>query len=272
MQALSMAFSPRFVVLTLAFLMTLIFVVLIATGGMHYARVFFVWGRAAVRRPDSARPARSRPDATRGAAQLPDLGASALSARRAFGRRCGSISSRARRTACRSAATSAPSSISAPRGSSTSGRSARSSTSTPQGYEWLNHSIAPKPVATEAFRVAIGGPDCAKPYSASVFNISAMSFGALSANAIRALNDGAKRGGFAHDTGEGGYQSLSPRERRRHHLGDRLGLFRLPQRRTALSTPKVRRGGSQRQIKMIEIKLSPGRQARPRRRAARRPR
>jgi hypothetical protein len=56
-----------------------------------------------------------------------------------------------------------------------------------------------------------------------------MSFGALSANAIRALNGGAKRGGFAHDTGEGGDQPLSPREGRRHHLGDRLGLFRLPQ-------------------------------------------
>ena len=53
------------------------------------------------------------------------------------------------------------------------------------GYEWLDHSMAPKPVVKEPFRVAIGGPDCAKPYSASIFNISAMSFGALSANAIR---------------------------------------------------------------------------------------
>src|SRR3974377_932102 len=51
-----------------------------------------------------------------------------------------------------------------------------------QGYEWLRHSTAPKPVATEGFRIAVGGPDCAKPYSISVFNISAMSFGALSAN------------------------------------------------------------------------------------------
>ena len=48
------------------------------------------------------------------------------------------------------------------------------------GYEWLRHSMAPKPVASEPFRLQIGGPDCAKPYSASVFNISAMSFGALS--------------------------------------------------------------------------------------------
>ena len=61
-----------------------------------------------------------------------------------------------------------------------------------QGYEWLNHSIAPIPASREGFRVTIGGPDCAKPYSSSVFNISAMSFGSLSANAIRALNGGAK--------------------------------------------------------------------------------
>src|SRR5206468_9537949 len=54
------------------------------------------------------------------------------------------------------------------------------------GFEWMNHSLSPKPVATEKFRVRIGGPDCAQPYDASIFNISAMSFGALSSNAIRA--------------------------------------------------------------------------------------
>src|SRR5262249_45642092 len=75
------------------------------------------------------------------------------------------------------------------------------------GYEWLHHSIAPKPVVKEPFRVAVGGSDCTKLYSASIFNISAMSFGALSPNAIRALNIGAKKGNFAHDTGEGGYSS-----------------------------------------------------------------
>src|SRR2546421_8139341 len=73
------------------------------------------------------------------------------------------------------------------------------------GYEWMHHSVAPKARdAGEKFRVTIGGPDCTRPYSASVFNISAMSFGALSPNAVRALNAGAKKGGFAHDTGEGG--------------------------------------------------------------------
>src|SRR5271155_2786092 len=64
------------------------------------------------------------------------------------------------------------------------------------GYEWLHHSIAPKHPAKEQFRVQIGGPDCAKPYSASILNISAMSFGALSPNAIRSLNIGAKKGNF----------------------------------------------------------------------------
>src|SRR3954469_12764444 len=70
-------------------------------------------------------------------------------------------------------------------------------------FEWLHHSLVPAEPAKAPFRIRVGGPQCAKPYDASVFNISAMSFGALSANAIRALNQGAKLGGFAHDTGEG---------------------------------------------------------------------
>ena len=74
-------------------------------------------------------------------------------------------------------------------------------------YEWLNHSIAPSVIADPDFRIDVGGAQCAKPYSASVFNISAMSFGALSPNAIRALNGGAKQGGFYHDTGEGSLSS-----------------------------------------------------------------
>ena len=72
-----------------------------------------------------------------------------------------------------------------------------------ENYAWLNHSTVPKPKAEKPFRIIIGGPQCSKPYSASVYNISAMSFGAISANAIRALNKGAKLGNFAHDTGEG---------------------------------------------------------------------
>ena len=69
-------------------------------------------------------------------------------------------------------------------------------------YEWINHSMAPAHVDSHDFRVVIGA-GTAQPYSASVFNISAMSFGSLSANAILALNKGAKLGGFYHDTGEG---------------------------------------------------------------------
>ena len=76
-------------------------------------------------------------------------------------------------------------------------------------YEWINHSMAPTHVDSHDFRVVIGAAS-AQPYSASVFNISAMSFGALSANAVRALNEGARRGGFYHDTGEG---SISPYHR-----------------------------------------------------------
>src|SRR6202012_4737972 len=73
------------------------------------------------------------------------------------------------------------------------------------------HSTRPVPASDpESFRITIGGPQCAKPYSSSVFNISAMSFGSLSAAAIRALNRGAKMGGFYHDTGEG---SISPYHR-----------------------------------------------------------
>ena len=72
------------------------------------------------------------------------------------------------------------------------------------GYEWVLHSAAPREPDKEQPRVRVGGPDCTKPYDMALLNVSAMSFGALSANALRALNIGAERGGFAHDTGEGG--------------------------------------------------------------------
>ena len=76
------------------------------------------------------------------------------------------------------------------------------------GYTWVAHSMAPKPVSQNPeheFRVRVGGEHCQRPYDASLLNISAMSFGALSANAVRAMNAGAKRGGFAQVTGEGGF-------------------------------------------------------------------
>lgn len=78
------------------------------------------------------------------------------------------------------------------------------------GYEWLVHSARPVPPAPGEHRVTVGGPDCRRPYAMSLLNVSAMSFGALSANAIRALNQGAAMGGFLHDTGEGG---ISPYHR-----------------------------------------------------------
>ena len=127
-----------------------------------------------------------------------------------------------------------------------------------RGYEWLLHSIAARPVPPADFRVTVGGPDCAQPYSASVFNISAMSFGSLSANAIRALNGGARQGNFAHDTGEGG---LSP-----HHLapgGDIIweigsGYFgaRTPEGR--FSPERFAETAAHPQVRMVELKLSQG--------------
>ncbi len=75
------------------------------------------------------------------------------------------------------------------------------------GYEYLVHSTAPVDPMEEPPRVRIGGPACTKPYDMALLNVSAMSFGSLSARAVEALNRGAARGGFAHDTGEG---AISP--------------------------------------------------------------
>src|SRR6202166_572818 len=126
------------------------------------------------------------------------------------------------------------------------------------GYEWLDHSMAPKPVVKEPFRVAIGGPDCSKPYSASIFNISAMSFGALSANAILALNGGDKKGNFAHDTGEGGF---SPYHRK--NSGDIIweigsAYFSCRNADGTFCAEKFAENAKNDQIKMVELKLSQG--------------
>src|SRR4030088_2415242 len=127
-----------------------------------------------------------------------------------------------------------------------------------QGYEWMHHSVAPKEHTGEKFRITIGGPDCARPYSASVFNISAMSFGALSPNAVRALNTGAKKGGFAHDTREGG-ASLYPRE----NGGDIIweigsGYFGCRNRDGSVNPAEFARGAFGALIKMDEIKVTAG--------------
>ena len=125
-------------------------------------------------------------------------------------------------------------------------------------YEWLHHSIAPKQPAREPFRISIGGPACTQPYAASVFNISAMSYGALSANAIRALNKGAKMGGFAHDTGEGGFSPYHE-----ENGGDIIweigsGYFGCRNTDGGFSAERFAKTATKLQIKMIEIKLSQG--------------
>jgi glutamate synthase domain-containing protein 2 len=126
------------------------------------------------------------------------------------------------------------------------------------GYEWINHSIAPTVLASHDFRITVGGDRCTQPYSASVFNISAMSFGALSANAIMALNEGAKRGCFAHDTGEG---SISVHHRAKG--GDLIweigsGYFGCRNDDGSFNPEKFAANARDPQVKMIELKLSQG--------------
>lgn len=126
------------------------------------------------------------------------------------------------------------------------------------GHEWLTHSLSPCEPDPLGLRVVVGGPDCTQPYRSSVLNISAMSFGSLSGNAIRALNQGAKRGGFAHDTGEG---SISV-----HHLaggGDLIweigsGYFGCRDTLGRFDPARFADQAAGPQVKMIEIKLSQG--------------
>jgi glutamate synthase domain-containing protein 2 len=125
------------------------------------------------------------------------------------------------------------------------------------GYEWINHSMQPTVLPTHDFRVLIGA-DRAQPYSASIFNISAMSFGALSANAILALNAGARRGNFAHDTGEGSISRYH-----RENGGDLIweigsGYFGCRHLDGSFSEERFVENALQPQVKMIELKLSQG--------------
>ncbi|MBC7143294.1 MAG: FMN-binding glutamate synthase family protein [Rhodobacteraceae bacterium] len=126
------------------------------------------------------------------------------------------------------------------------------------GYEWITHSMVPRHIADHDFRVRIGGPDCKQPYDGSLYNISAMSFGALSANAILALNTGAKKGGFAHDTGEGGIS-------RYHRQGGGDLIYEVGSGYFGCRTPdgrfdpdRFRDQAADPQVKMIELKLSQG--------------
>ncbi|MCB2090871.1 MAG: FMN-binding glutamate synthase family protein [Alphaproteobacteria bacterium] len=129
---------------------------------------------------------------------------------------------------------------------------------TEPGYEFSYHSLTPVEVPKEATRLMFGAVNCAKPYSASLLNISAMSFGALSPNAITALSKGAAHGNFAHNTGEGG---LSP-----YHMkggGDLIwqigtGYFGCRHKDGSFNREKFQEKASLDQVKMIEIKLSQG--------------
>ncbi len=126
------------------------------------------------------------------------------------------------------------------------------------GYEWVEHSLKPPHIDPKSLRVVVGGPQCTKPYSASVLNVSAMSFGSLSKNAILALNGGAAIGNFAHNTGEGG---LSP-----YHLekgGDLIwqigtGYFSCRNRDGTFNDKLFAENAQRHQVKMIELKLSQG--------------
>lgn len=126
------------------------------------------------------------------------------------------------------------------------------------GYAWLAHSLAACEPDGHDFRVEIGGPQCARPFAASVYNISAMSFGSLGAQAVRALNKGASLGGFAQDTGEGGIS--------RHHRefgGDLIweigsGYYGCRGPDGRFDPEAFARQAADAQVKMIEIKLSQG--------------
>lgn len=125
------------------------------------------------------------------------------------------------------------------------------------GHEWVSHSMAPAKVASADFRVVVGAGR-PQPYAMSVLNISAMSFGALSANAIRALNLGAKTGGFAHDTGEGSISAYH-----REHGGDLIweigsGYFGCRNADGTFDAAAFEKNAREPQVKMIEIKLSQG--------------
>ena len=129
-----------------------------------------------------------------------------------------------------------------------------------EGYEWMNHSIAAKNHNDIDHHptVKVGSSQCTQPYDCSIFNISAMSFGSLSSAAIRALNGGAKIGGFAHNTGEGG---ISP-----YHLeleGDLIwqvgtGYFGCRDKEGNFSPSLFTKNASRPSVKMIEVKLSQG--------------
>lgn len=125
-------------------------------------------------------------------------------------------------------------------------------------YEWMSHSMAPTMTTDRARRVTVGNSQCARPYEAALLNISAMSFGSLGANAIQALNRGARLGGFYHDTGEGGFSPYH-----RIHGGDIVwelgsGYFGCRDEAGRFDPGRFAATAQDDQVRMIEIKLSQG--------------
>ena len=125
-------------------------------------------------------------------------------------------------------------------------------------YEWLSHSIAPNESAPEQWRVTVGEKTCAQPYDTALLNISAMSFGSLSARAIEALNAGAKIGDFAHNTGEGSISRYhrSPGGHLIWEIGS--GYFGCRAKNGSFDHAKFADNAADPQVKMIEVKLSQG--------------
>ena len=126
------------------------------------------------------------------------------------------------------------------------------------GYEWLHHSLAPLKVAEVEPRVRVGGDSCTQPYDASHLNISAMSYGSLSRTAIEALNEGARIGGFLHNTGEGGISPfhLNPGGDLAWQIG--TGYFGCRDSKGGFDAPKFEQSSRRESVKIIEIKLSQG--------------
>ncbi|PJA20932.1 MAG: FMN-binding glutamate synthase family protein, partial [Deltaproteobacteria bacterium CG_4_10_14_0_2_um_filter_43_8] len=126
------------------------------------------------------------------------------------------------------------------------------------GYEWVNHSLAPQHLDPEHLRITIGGPRCTQPYTASILNISAMSFGAISKNAIMALSGGAKDGHFALNTGEGGITKyhLEPGADIIWQIG--TGYFGCRREDGTFCETTFARKATHHNVKMIELKLSQG--------------
>lgn len=128
------------------------------------------------------------------------------------------------------------------------------------GYEWMNHSISASKHddLNQDPRILIGGPDCTQPYNASILNVSAMSYGSLSQNAIMALNGGAEIGNFAHNTGEGGISQYHNK-----YGGDLIyqvgtGYFGSRGPDGKFSAAEFQKRATASNVKMIELKLSQG--------------